>query len=393
MINESKLLDRKILKNGDKFDQSLLWMLVLLVSFGLLMVYSASIAWSSYGHKGAGGVPWAVAEKQAYFIAAAAALSFVLFWIPMRFWRKAASWFLLLNLLALVLVLAVGANINGAKRWLALGPVSFQPSETYKLVVIMYMASFFHRRADVLKQYSKLVWPGLALGAGMGLILVEPDLGATVVAVAVALGLLFLADLPKKWFALAVTLGCLGLMAVVAWGASYRMGRIAAFLNPFRDPEGVGYQLSHSLMAVARGEWFGTGLGGSIDKQLFLTKSEAHTDFIFAIISEEWGFFGMCMMLFCYGWLLWRAFSIGKQARDLELFFSSFVCYGVGMWIGVQSLVHIGVNIGLLPTKGLILPLVSYGGSAMFAMMAAVMLLLRADYENRRKMRGYKVEG
>lgn len=386
MISESKLLDRQILKNGDKSDQSLLWMLVLLLSFGLLMVYSASIAW-----EGDDGNPWKIVEKQAQFVALGCTLAFALFWVKMSFWRRASVWLLAGNTLVLLAALVVGEDTNGAKRWINLGFFNYQPSETYKLAVILYLAAFFNRRAEVLKQLKSLIFPGAAVGIGLGLILLEPDLGAMVVTTLIALGMLFLADLPKKWFSFAVAAGLCGLVLAVL-AAPYRMARVSAFLAPFDDPLGAGYQLTNSLIANARGQWFGTGLGASLDKRFFLTKSEAHTDFIFAVISEEWGFFGLCLLVFCYGWLVWRAFSIGKQARDLELFFSSFAAYGIAIWLGVQSFFHIGVNIGLLPTKGLPLPLVSYGGSAVVVMIVSMGLLLRADYENRRKMRGYKVE-
>ncbi|EKY02509.1 cell division protein FtsW [Neisseria sp. oral taxon 020 str. F0370] len=387
MINESKLLDRKILKNGDKFDQSLLWMLVLLVSFGLLMVYSASIAWAGYD-----GDQWQVVRKQAVFVGGGTFAALLACTVKMSFWRRYSLHLLLANTLVLLLILFVGRNINGAKRWISLGFFSYQPSESYKLVLIFYLAAFFNRRAEVLKELKSLIFPAVVIGGGLGLILLEPDLGATVVAALIALGMLFLADLPKKWFFTAVSFGFLGLVMAILL-APYRMERVTSFLDPFRDPLGKGYQLIHSLIANARGQWFGTGPGASLDKRFFLTESEAHTDFIFAVISEEWGFFGMCLLVFCYCWLVWRAFSIGKQARDLGLFFSSFVSYGIALWIGVQSFFHIGVNIGLLPTKGLTLPLVSYGGSAVVVMLVSMGLLLRADYENRLKMRGYKVEG
>ena len=180
-----------------------------------------------------------------------------------------------------------------------------------------------------------------------------------------------------------------GMVSLIAV-APYRMARVSAFLNPWEDPLGKGYQLTHSLMAIARGEWFGVGLGASLEKRFYLP--EAHTDFIFAVIGEEFGFMGMCLLVFCYGWLVFRAFSIGKQARDLELFFSAYVAKGIGIWLGIQSFFNIGVNIGILPTKGLPLPLMSYGGSSVVVMLLCMTLLLRIDYENRQKMRGYQVE-
>lgn len=170
----------------------------------------------------------------------------------------------------------------------------------------------------------------------------------------------------------------------------YRMRRVVAFMNPWEDPYGKGYQLTNALIAFARGEWLGVGLGASVEKRGFLP--EAHTDFILAIIGEEFGFVGVLLLIICYAWLVWRAFTIGKQARDLELFFGAFVAQGVAIWLGVQSFFNIGVNIGLLPTKGLTLPLMSYGGSSVIVMLVCMALLLRVDYENRLKMRGFDVD-
>ena len=232
--------------------------------------------------------------------------------------------------------------------------------------------------------------PGVPVGAGLGLIMLEPDFGSFVVVTVVALGLLFLAGLPWRWFLMMVGAGLLSMIGLIAM-APYRVARVTAFLNPWEDPLGKGYQLTHSLMAIARGEWFGVGLGASLEKRFYLP--EAHTDFILAVIGEEFGMAGICVLIFCYGWLVWRAFSIGKQARDLELYYGAFVAKGVGIWLGIQSFFNIGVNIGLLPTKGLTLPLMSYGGSAVIVMLVSMTLLLRVDYENRLKMRGYKVEG
>ena len=219
--------------------------------------------------------------------------------------------------------------------------------------------------------------------------MVQPDFGSCVVVTVVAMGMLFLAGFPWKYFVMMLAAAMTGMVSLIAI-APYRMARVSAFLNPWEDPLGKGYQLTHSLMAIARGEWFGVGLGASLEKRFYLP--EAHTDFIFAVIGEEFGFMGMCLLVFCYGWLVFRAFSIGKQARDLELFFSAYVAKGIGIWLGIQSFFNIGVNIGILPTKGLPLPLMSYGGSSVVVMLLCMTLLLRIDYENRQKMRGYQVE-
>ena len=240
-----------------------------------------------------------------------------------------------------------------------------------------------------LKKFKNILLPIVMIALGLVFVMAQPDFGSFVVIVSITMGMLFLAGFPWKYFAVLV-LSVLGGMGVMILAAPYRMARVSAFLDPWGDPLGKGYQLTHSLMAIARGEWFGQGLGASLEKRFYLP--EAHTDFIFAVIGEEFGFVGMCILVFCYGWLVMRAFSIGKQARDSGLTFSAYVANGIGIWIGIQSFFNIGVNIGILPTKGLTLPLMSYGGSAVAVMLVCVTLLLRVDYENRKKMRGYQVE-
>ena len=385
MITESKLLDRKILKSGHRIDQSLLWMVVLMVSFSLLMIYSATIAYAAQD----GGEKWFYLIRQALFLTAGAAAGGAASQIPMVRWKKWTPTILVFSLILLVAVLFLGREINGARRWIHIGPVNMQPSEIFKLAVILYLSSFFTRRAEILKQFKKVWFVGLPIVFGLWLLMLEPDFGSVVVVAVIFLGLLFLAGLPNKWFVLVIGVSLVGLSLLILL-EPYRMARVAAFLNPWEDPLGKGYQLTHSLMAIARGEWFGVGLGSSLEKRFYLP--EAHTDFILAVIGEEFGFVGICVLVFCYCWLVWRAFSIGKQARDLELFFSAFVAKGIGIWLGIQSFFNIGVNIGLLPTKGLTLPLMSYGGSAVIVMLVCMALLLRVDYENRLKMRGYKVE-
>ncbi|MDO5069835.1 putative lipid II flippase FtsW [Neisseria sp. Dent CA1/247] len=386
MITESKILDRKILRSGQKFDHSLLWMVVLMTAFSLMMIYSASIAYAAHD----GGDKWFYLGRQAIFLSIGAGVALAVAKIPLKMWKKMTPFILLGSLVLLVAVLVVGREINGAKRWIHLGPFNLQPTEIFKMAVILYLSSFFTRRAEILKQFKKVGFSAVPVGIGLGLIMLEPDFGSFVVVTAVAMGLLFLAGLPWRWFMMMVGIGLASMVALIAV-APYRMARVAAFLNPWEDPLGKGYQLTHSLMAIARGEWFGVGLGASLEKRFYLP--EAHTDFILAVIGEEFGFVGIFVLIFCYAWLVWRAFSIGKQARDLELFFGAYVAKGIGIWLGIQSFFNIGVNIGLLPTKGLTLPLMSYGGSAVIIMLACMALLLRIDYENRLKMRGYKVEG
>ena len=384
MITESRLLDRKLLRRGDTFDQSLLWMVVLMLSFSLVMVYSASIAYATHD----GGSPYFYLYRQAIFLTAGSFLAGIAMKVPLRTWKKMTPIILFLSLILLILVLVLGREINGAKRWIHISVFNIQATELFKMAIILYLSSFFTRRAEVLKEFKKIWFAGIPIGLGLGLIILEPDFGSFVVVSVIAVSLLFLAGLPFRWFMAVVGFGMMA-MAILILFEPYRLARVAAFLDPWADPLGKGYQLTHSLMAIGRGGWLGVGLGASLEKRFYLP--EAHTDFIFAVIGEEFGFLGMLLLIFCYIWLVVRAFSIGKQARDLELFYGSFVAKGIGIWLGIQSFFNIGVNIGLLPTKGLTLPLLSYGGSAVIIMMICIGLLVRVDYENRRVMRGFKI--
>ncbi|WP_239326697.1 putative lipid II flippase FtsW [Snodgrassella gandavensis] len=384
MITESRLLDRNLLRRGDTFDQSLLWMVVLMASFSLIMVYSASIAYAQHD----GGSTYYYLIRQAVFLLSGGLFGCVAARIPLRTWKKLTPLVLLFSIMLLIVVLVMGREINGARRWINVGMINIQPTEVFKLAIILYLSSFFTRRAEILKEFKKVWFAGIPIGLGLGLIMLEPDFGSFVVVSVIAVGLLFLAGLPFRWFMAVVGFGLLAMILLVLF-EPYRMARIAGFLDPWADPLGKGYQLTHSLMAIGRGGWFGVGLGASLEKRFYLP--EAHTDFILAVIGEEFGFVGILILMFCYIWLVIRAFSIGKQARDLELFYGSFVAKGIGIWLGIQSFFNIGVNIGLLPTKGLTLPLLSYGGSAVMIILICVGLLLRVDYENRRVMRGFKV--
>ena len=419
MISLSKLLDRPISLDGRKFDVSLLWMVVLMTAFSLVMIYSASIAYAA----SEGGNQFSFVSKQAMFVGASVLGCLGLSLLSMSFWRKIIPFYFAFSAILLVVVLFVGREINGATRWIHIGPLNLQPTELFKLATVLYLSSLFTRREEVLrsmdslglkplfvglfnafmcpfskearqktwqklKKFKNILLPIVMIALGLVFVMAQPDFGSFVVIVSITMGMLFLAGFPWKYFAVLV-LSVLGGMGVMILAAPYRMARVSAFLDPWGDPLGKGYQLTHSLMAIARGEWFGQGLGASLEKRFYLP--EAHTDFITAVIGEEFGFLGMMLLTACYLWLVWRSFSIGKMARDLEQFFGAFVASGVGIWLGIQSFFNIGVNIGLLPTKGLTLPLISFGGSALVAMLIAVALLLRVDYENRRKMRGFEV--
>ena len=420
MISLSKLLDRPISLDGRKFDVSLLWMVVLMTAFSLVMIYSASIAYAA----SEGGNQFSFVSKQAMFVGASVLGCLGLSLLSMSFWRKIIPFYFAFSAILLVVVLFVGREINGATRWIHIGPLNLQPTELFKLATVLYLSSLFTRREEVLrsmdslglkplfvglfnafmcpfskearqktwqklKKFKNILLPIVMIALGLVFVMAQPDFGSFVVIVSITMGMLFLAGFPWKYFAVLV-LSVLGGMGVMILAAPYRMARVSAFLDPWGDPLGKGYQLTHSLMAIARGEWFGQGLGASLEKRFYLP--EAHTDFIFAVIGEEFGFLGMCILVACYVWLVIRAFSIGRQARDLDLTFGAYVANGIGVWIGIQSFFNIGVNIGILPTKGLPLPLMSYGGSAVVVMLVCITLLLRVDYENRKKMRGYQVE-
>ncbi len=299
-------------------------------------------------------------------------------------------------LLLLVLVPGIGKSVNGSRRWLSLFVVNVQPSEFMKLVVVLYAASYAVRRAAFLHAEQPLkhtlIRGFLPLFAVMvcvgGLLLLEPDFGAFVVIVAIAFGILFLGGLDWRLFLGLMLLLPVALGAILI-AAPYRLQRLTAFLDPWSDPLGKGYQLSHSLIAFGRGEWLGVGLGSSVEKLLFLP--EAHTDFLLAVVAEELGFAGVAFVIALFIWLLYRAYAIGRQAAHLERPFAALAAQGIGVWIGVQAFINIGVNVGVLPTKGLTLPLLSFGGSGIVANCIALAILMRIDFENRRLLRGFTV--
>ena len=379
----SKLLDRTLLKNGETFDWSLLWVIVLMTAFSVTMIFSASIEHAEFNYQDR----YYFVERQLAFLTFGYVVLWAMLKTPTRTMHK-CMWLVLGVSFLLLIVVLFGREINGAKRWINVGPVNIQPTEIFKVAIILYLASFLTRRVDILTKFSKVWFVGIPIGLGLALIIFEPDFGSFVVVSVIAVGLLFIGGLPMGWFLAIVALGASAMVGLI-WTSPYRMHRVTAFLNPWEDPFGKGYQLTHALMAFARGEWLGVGLGGSVEKRFYLP--EAHTDFIAAVIGEELGFAGLILLIGCYMWLVWRAFSIGKQARDLEQYFSAYTAKGIGIWIGIQSFFNLGVNLGLLPTKGLTLPLMSYGGAAVIVMLMCMGILLRVDWENRRIMRGYKV--
>ncbi len=377
------------------YDASLAWATLLLLSIGLVMVYSSSIAMAEVSTH-TGRRAWYFLARHGLFVVAGLVAAAVIFQVPVRALERLAPWVFVAGaaLLVLVLVPGIGKSVNGSRRWLSLAIVNVQPSEFMKLAVVLYTASYAVRRAAFLHAEQPLrqtlVRGFLPLFAVMvvigGLLLLEPDFGAFVVIVAIAFGILYLGGLDWRLFVGLALLLPMALAAILV-AAPYRLQRLTAFLDPWSDPLGKGYQLSHSLIAFGRGEWFGVGLGASIEKLLFLP--EAHTDFLLAVVAEELGFVGVLAVIALFMWVLARAYAIGRQAARLARPFAALVAQGIGVWIGVQAFINIGVNMGVLPTKGLTLPLLSFGGSGIVANCVALAILLRIDYENRLLLRGY----
>ena len=373
-----------------EYDQTLVWTTVLLLGLGLVMVYSASIAIAE-GSRATGYQPGYYLARHVVFIAAGIAAAVVVFQIPLRLWQQAAPFLFMLGvgLLILVLIPGVGREVNGSQRWIPLYIVNLQPSELMKLFVVLYAADYTVRKAAHMDSFRKGFLPMLVVMLVVGgLLLREPDFGAFVVITVIAMGILFLGGMNWKLFA-----GLFGLLLVgfvlLILASPYRLQRVIGFMDPWADPFGKGYQLSHALIAFGRGEWLGVGLGASVEKLFYLP--EAHTDFLLAVIAEELGFAGVAAIILAFAWIVVRAFAIGRRAAALERYFAALVALGIGLWIGVQAIISIGVNMGLLPTKGLTLPLLSFGGSAIVAACCALAVLLRADWENRQLMRGYTV--
>ncbi len=370
-----------------EYDAGLLWAAVLLLGFGLVMVYSASIAMAE-ASAFTGGRPTYFLARHAVFLVFAVIAGMLAFQMPMRAWQRAAPALFLVAaaMLALVLVPGVGREVNGARRWLALGAVGLQPSEFMKLFAVLYAADYTVRKSALLQSFRQGLLPMLAVMLVVGgLLLQEPDFGAFVVIAAIATGILFLGGMNGKWFAGLLLMLAIGFAALVL-SSPYRMQRIFGFMDPWSDPFGRGYQLSHALIAFGRGEWLGVGLGASVEKLLYLP--EAHTDFLLAVIAEELGFAGVLAVIGLFSWVVLRAFAIGRQAVALERPYWALVAQGIGIWLGVQTLINMGVNMGVLPTKGLTLPLMSFGGTGLVANCVALAVLLRIDWESRQMMRG-----
>jgi len=371
------------------FDATFVWVVVALLAFGLLMVYSASIALTDSPRYARYSSDYFLTRHLIGLVVGVVA-AVVAVQVPLSVWERWAPWAFVVTLLLLVLVLVphVGKVVLGARRWIPLGVMNFQPSELAKMTIAMYAASYMMRKMEVKENFFQAVWPmAVAVGVVGVLLLAEPDMGAFMVIAAIAVGILFLGGVNGRMFFLIIAVLLTAFTLMIAF-SEFRRERIFAYLNPWDDKyaQGKAYQLTHSLIAFGRGEWFGQGLGSSVEKLHYLP--EAHTDFLLAVIGEELGFAGVAVVIFAFFWLARRAFHIGRQAIALDRVFAGLYAQGIGIWMGGQAFINMGVNLGALPTKGLTLPLMSFGGSAILMNCIALAVVLRVDIENRQLMRG-----
>jgi cell division protein FtsW len=368
------------------YDMALFWVCVSLICIGVVMIYSASIVTADKSAVIHNAQFYLIRHAVSLVIALGAAV--LVFRLPSEDWKKVAPILFLFSVFLLILVVipGIGNRVGGSWRWISLGPLgNFQPSELAKFATLLYAADYTVRKAGLMDSVQKGFLPMfLVMLAIAWLLQQEPDLGATLVIMAIAMGILFLGGLDLRLFLLLLVLAVAGGVWLV-FMEEYRLERWLN-LDPWLDPQGVGYQVSHALMAIGRGGWFGVGLGDSVGKQAYLP--EAHNDFLIAIIGEELGGLGILAILALFAWVIWRAFSIGWQASLMGRNFQALVAQGVGIWFSAQCFINVGVNLALLPAKGLTLPLISYGGSSLLVACAAIALLLRVDYENRLMMRG-----
>lgn len=359
------------------YDRTLLWLTFGLAAIGFIMVTSASMP---VGQRLAND-PFLFAKRDGLYIVLAFALSMVTLRLPMDFWQRHSTALLLLSIAMLLIVLVVGSSVNGASRWIAFGPLRIQPAEFTKLSLFCYLANYLVRKVDEVRNNLRgfLKPMGVILVLAV-LLLAQPDLGTVVVLFVTTLAMLFLAG-AKLWQFLAIIGMGISAVVLLILAEPYRIRRVTSFWNPWDDPFGSGYQLTQSLMAFGRGELWGQGLGNSVQKLEYLP--EAHTDFIFSIIGEELGYIGVVLALLMVFFVAFRAMSIGKRALEMDQRFAGFLGCSIGVWFSFQALVNVGAAAGMLPTKGLTLPLISYGGSSLLIMSTAIMMLLRIDHETR----------
>jgi cell division protein FtsW len=375
---------------GESYDQALLWVTLILLAFGMVMVYSASISWAegkSLTHHQASYY----LVRHAGFLIVGLLVAGVAFQVPTRIWQKYATPLFLIGLgmLILVLVPGIGHKVLGSRRWIKLVLFQIQPSEVMKFFAAVYVADYTTRKAALMHSFKQGFLPMLGVMLFVALLLLqEPDFGAFVVIASISIAILWLGGINLRIFGGLLVLLVIGFIILILT-SPYRLQRIVGYMDPWADPFGKGYQLTHALIAFGRGEWLGVGLGGSVEKLMYLP--EAHTDFLLAVIAEELGFIGVAALVALFTWIVVRSFKIAKESDSNEQYFSALLAQGIGVWIGVQSIINMGVNMGLLPTKGLTLPLLSFGGTGILANCVAMAVLLRIDWENKRLFKGIQV--
>ena len=365
------------LKNPINVDSFLLGISLTLLFGGLIVLASASISTAD----NTAGDPFYYVGRQAIAALIGGVAGFICLFVPMSFWRSTGPLMLLIafGLLVVVLVPGVGYTANGSTRWIRLGLLNLQASELARLCLMIYLAGYLVRHNKSLRErFSGFVRPMIVLFVASCLLLAEPDLGAAIVLVAIAFAMMFVAGARFRDFFVFAGLAIAG-AATLAVTRQYRLERLTGFLDPWADPYDKGFQLTQSLIAIGRGEWFGVGLGDSVQKLFYLP--DAHTDFVFAVFAEEFGLFGSLVLILLFGAMLWRIFRLGIRAANLERFFEAYLAIGIGTWIGLQAFINIGVNMGLLPTKGLTLPLISYGRSSLIIAMISIGILFRIHHE------------
>lgn len=354
-------------------DRALLINVMLLVAFGTVVMTSASVAISEKNY----GTAYFYLNRQVMFLLIGSVVAYITYRIRMSFWQGMGPLILIPILLMLVAVLLLGREVNGSTRWLGIGPMSIQVSEMAKVSVILYMAGYLVRHGKSLAESSAikpLFLPLIIIVLIDVLLILQPDFGSLIMITATGLSMLFLGGVKLYRLLLLFVLAVGGMVGIIMMGG-YRLARVIAFLNPWEHAQDKGYQTVHSLMGIGDGGWYGVGLGGSVQKLFYLP--EAHNDYVFAVLAEEFGFIGIVFILALFGWFVQRAFVIGFNADKAKLHYGAYVAYGIGFWIGFQVLFHIGVNLAVLPPKGLTLPFVSYGGSSLLSTMIAIALLMR----------------
>jgi len=372
-------MSRRAAKSIADIDWALLSLMLLILGVGLVMLTSASISLA----ESSTGNPFYYLVQQLIAVSIGIGAAVIMLKTPTEAWESLAPVMLTLAilLLAVILVPGVGREVNGSTRWLGLGPVNIQVSEPARLMVLMYISSYAVRHRDDLgASLFDFIRPMALIAVVCGLLLAEPDFGATFVLLLITMSVLFVAGSPIRYF-LALCAVVIAGLAVLAVSAPYRLARLTGFTDPWQDPFGSGFQLTQSLIAIGSGEWLGLGLGNSVQKLFYLP--EAHTDFVFAVIAEEFGLVGTAVLIGLFATLVWRAFTIALEAADRDRYFQAYMAFGIAVWLGAQVFINLGVNMGMLPTKGLTLPLVSYGRSSLIVTIAALALLLRIDLENR----------